>query len=486
MGGRRSDQLASLLCRNKGHDFGGRALGAGSLSIWTHHLDEFEFLPEYKKGRYVGPAAHFGAGLEQYMLFNYMSRHNVTFVGSGVRTIGANGGWFAHGGHGNLASFYGLGADQALELGVVTADGRFVIANEEKNTDLFFALRGGGPSTYGVVVSVTVKAYPPINITASTLSIAYNPPPDTNSRAQFAPITADTNLVDTSSRFWDAIGIVFRYKQFIVDHGGVDWDYLYPLGNGSFTYRTRITYPNTTASEAAALLQPLYSRLHETGFPFPLDPSTLLPTPYTTSTSSPPPSSNGLSRQRYRSRLLPRANWANDTLFAATMAALRDTVETGGYVLHSLALGPSEQVAGWPGRGSAVNPAWREAVLHAILVTQQPARAAVSARAAREEDARAQGFLAGWRAVSPGAGAYLNEGDPLEVGWQRSYFGRHYERLLEVKRGVDPCGVFWAATTVGSEAWEVRSADGYPGSQDGRLCRTGRVWEDEVGGEGGV
>jgi hypothetical protein len=43
--------------------------------------------------------------------------------------------------------------------------------------------------------------------------------------------------------------------------------------------------------------------------------------------------------------------------------------------------------------------------------------------------------------------------------------------------------VFWAATTVGSEVWEVRSPGGYPGRQDGRLCRTGRVWEDEVDGK---
>lgn len=413
------------------------------------------------------------------MLFNYMFRHNVTFVGSGWRTIGANGGWFAHGGHGNLASFYGLGADQALELGVVTANGRYVIANEEENTDLFFALRGGGPSTYGVVVSVTVKAYPPITLTTSTLSIACNPPPETNARAPLAPITPSTNIVNSTSRFWEAIGIFFRYKQFIVDHGGVDWDYLYPLGNGSFSYRVRVTYPNTTTAQAAALLQPLYDAFQLAGFSsFTLNRAELVPTPYSSSGSQPPPSS-GLSAQRYRSRLFPRANWADDALFSATMAAIRHSIEVGGYTFHGLALGASHSVAGWPGRTAAVNPAWRNAVLHAILATQQPAR--LSAQAARDEEARIQGFMQGWRDVSPGAGAYLSEGDPGEPEWQRSFYGAHYERLLAIKREVDPWGVFWATTTVGSEAWEVRSQDGYPGSQNGRLCRTGRVWEDEVG-----
>ncbi|KAK3900418.1 putative fad binding domain-protein [Staphylotrichum tortipilum] len=469
-----------LIIKNKGHDFGGRALGAGSLSIWTHHLDDFEFLPHYRKGRYSGPVAHFGAGLEQYMLFNYMSRYNITMVGSGVRTIGANGGWFAHGGHGNLASFYGLGADQALELGVVTANGRFVIANEEENTDLFFALRGGGPSTYGVVVSVTVKTYPPITLTSSTLSIACNPPADANARAQFSPISAATNLISDPSRFWDAIAIYFRYKQFIVDHGGVDWDYLYPLGNSSFTFRTSITFPNTTAAQAAALLAPLYTALQAAGFPITLNTTALTTTPYSTSSTQPPPSSNGLSPQRYRSRLLPRANWASDRLFAATMSALRGAVADGGYPLHTLAIGATNAVAGWPGRTGAVNPAWRDGIVHAILVTQQPAR--MAAADARAEEARAGKWTAGLRAVAPRAGAYLNEGDPGEMGWQRSFYGRHYERLLEVKRERDPWGVFWAATTVGGEAWEVRSVDGYPRSQrsqNGRLCRTGRVWEDE-------
>jgi FAD/FMN-containing dehydrogenase len=49
-------------------------------------------------------------------------------------------------GHSILASKYGLGADQVLSLQVVTADGNFVTADTGTNQDLFFALRGGGPS----------------------------------------------------------------------------------------------------------------------------------------------------------------------------------------------------------------------------------------------------------------------------------------------------------------------------------------------------
>lgn len=132
--------------RNTGHDFGGRSVGAGSLSVWTHHLKDFEFLPEYRMGPYKGMAVRYGSGLEAWELYNYMAEYNFSVPAAGGRTVGANGGWFALGGHGNLASFYGLGCDQALEIHAVTADGRYVVANPYENEDLFYALRGGGGS----------------------------------------------------------------------------------------------------------------------------------------------------------------------------------------------------------------------------------------------------------------------------------------------------------------------------------------------------
>jgi FAD/FMN-containing dehydrogenase len=56
------------------------------------------------------------------------------------------------GGHSPLSTLHGMAADQLLNLEVVTADGRFVTANAKENADLFWALRGGGGSTYGYVV----------------------------------------------------------------------------------------------------------------------------------------------------------------------------------------------------------------------------------------------------------------------------------------------------------------------------------------------
>ncbi len=102
-------------------------------------------MPEYNEGPYDDAAARVGAGLEAWELYSYMDKYNMTIVVPGGSTVGAYGGWFLGGGHSVLTSTYGLGSDQALSLQVVTADGRFVTADLNTNSDLFYALRGGGP-----------------------------------------------------------------------------------------------------------------------------------------------------------------------------------------------------------------------------------------------------------------------------------------------------------------------------------------------------
>lgn len=97
---------------------------------------------------YRGNAAHVAVGLEAWEVHSAMAQYNVTLVAPSFATVGAFGGFMAGGGHSTLVSYHGLGSDQVLSLNVVTADGSFVTASPAVNSDLFFALRGGGGSKF--------------------------------------------------------------------------------------------------------------------------------------------------------------------------------------------------------------------------------------------------------------------------------------------------------------------------------------------------
>jgi hypothetical protein len=77
-----------------------------------------------------------------------------------VGSVCLAGGWGQMAGIGPFSHIFGLGVDQWLEAKVVTPDGELRVANEVSNADLFWAIRGGGGGTFGVVVEATMKVYP--------------------------------------------------------------------------------------------------------------------------------------------------------------------------------------------------------------------------------------------------------------------------------------------------------------------------------------
>jgi FAD/FMN-containing dehydrogenase len=410
-------------------------------------------------GQYDGMAIQIAAGTESWELANRMTEYNITIIAPSSNTVGAAGGWLNGGGHCFITSLYGLGSDQVLSINVVTADGRLITADPFTNTDLFFALRGGAGSTFGIVTSVVMKAYPFINVTYTEVSFSFNPtPPPSNDTIPPGYYVKD---IET---FWKGTSSYYLFAKKIVDTGGIGFTYIYPLGNNTYSFRGRSFFPVKTLQEIFDFMQPLYDDLNSVGIETP----NVKPTPYAYNGPRTGVGDVPLNT-RYASRLFPRTHWEDPQLFDKSMAAIRQATEAA-YVFHGTLNGPSKEIAGWPGRESAVNPAWRVSVLHAMLLYKDTT-SVQTAQQARDAEADINRYVDVWRELTPGSGAYINEADPAEPNWQQSFFGDNYARLLDIKRARDPWGVFWALTTVGSEGWEVRTKDGYPHSENGRLCR---------------
>ena len=70
-----------LVIKNTGHDFLGKSLGAGSLSIWTHHLNDISFLPDYHGPGYQGAAMKVGAGVRLDEVYAAADRNDATVAG---------------------------------------------------------------------------------------------------------------------------------------------------------------------------------------------------------------------------------------------------------------------------------------------------------------------------------------------------------------------------------------------------------------------
>ncbi|KAI1777184.1 FAD-binding domain-containing protein [Hypoxylon cercidicola] len=451
-----------LVIKNTGHDLIGRSAGAGSLSIWTHWLKDFEFVPEYSVGEYKGMAARVGTGIESWEMFGHMSDHNMTAVVAGGYTVGAYGGWIQGGGHSALASKYGLGADQALSIQVVTADGSFVTADPTQNTDLFFALRGGGGSTFGIVTSLVVKAHPATTVLSAT--IAYSVGGGFN-----------VSVPGDIEKFWTGFDLYHEFGNKVVDNQGTacmsiftypsHYSYVSRLTNTTFSFTTDIELPDVSEEFLDEFVRPLVDDLEAVGLNVTYDP------PSPAGNWGPGAAGRGDTpgSTRFGSRLFPRENFVDPELFAATQLALRRSIEEG-YTFHGIHMVPTEEVAGYPGNNAA-NPAFRKTTMHADLFdfTQQRGLTPMAFTQAHDKLAAA---MDRWRAVSPGAGAYFNEADLEEPDWQQAFFGTNYPRLLSIKQERDPWGLFYAPVTVGSEEWTVVTEDGLP-TQNGRLCRVG-------------
>ena len=138
------DQGLEISVRGGGHNFGGAAVCEGGLMIDLSGMRQVT----------VDPAARgavCGGGATWAQLDGAAQAHGLAVVGGTISHTGI-GGLTLGGGFGWLTRKMGLSADNLLAAEVVTADGRILRASAEENSDLFWAIRGGG-GNFGVVTS---------------------------------------------------------------------------------------------------------------------------------------------------------------------------------------------------------------------------------------------------------------------------------------------------------------------------------------------
>ena len=242
----------SLVVKNTGHDFLGKSCGSGALSIWTHHLKSIRFRESVKWPSYSGPALELGAGVNVGELYEAARQFGVTAVAGECKGVGVAGGYIAGGGHSPMSSKYGLGSDQVLSVDVVLPNGRFVTASETQNTDLFFALRGGGGATFGVVTSVTVKAHPKMTFSGLTWTI-----------------TTGSDTANPDGVFWKAIYAYWRKFPEYASRQTYAYSMIFPRGplGAGYTWTMQPwTVPGMALVDFKAMVQPLFDEWRALGF----------------------------------------------------------------------------------------------------------------------------------------------------------------------------------------------------------------------------
>ena len=378
--------------------------------------------------------------------------------GGGCTSVGAAGGFLQGGGFGSWSKKYGTGAAGMLQARIVTADGRLLVANACQNQDLFWALRGGGGGTFGVVTEATLRTHPlpsHLGFVGGRISAKNDP--------------AFRELLEHFIAF---------YREHLLNENWGEQIHV----NSDNSLQMSMSFHSVSASEAESTWEPLLDWARQQPANYEVSAQFLEVPPqkmwddefiaqHVPSAIIRDPRPDQSQRQfwwagddgqvatywyAYQSRWIPA------TLFEPAQAEKLADILFRASRHWPLSLHFNKGLAGASedalkfGRETATHPAVYQAA--ALLIAgasddgypgvrgREPDRTEGARR--REQVSAAMRII---RAATPGAGSYVNETDYFEPDWQREFWGDNYPRLLQIKRKYDPERLFVCHHCVGSE-----------------------------------
>jgi hypothetical protein len=425
-------------------------------------------------------AVSLGAGARVREVYEFAYQHNAVVVGGSAEDVGIVG-WFTGGGHGPLTSRYGQGSDNVLQVTMVTPDGEVVTANECQNTDLFWAIRGGGGGTFGVITHFTMRAYPAPSAVAHRLEVIANEHEDDDGAAFWNTVAGVYALLPELKRQGFA-GNIFMDRPPLVPRRTLWWNMnLLSTESESLSAEDAIREAERALAPLMAYLDSQSAAVSYTStlafFPHwfqswnesvRTEPSVVAATGIAMASRLIPESvlvSNASSSSNLTSMESPLPNFPGQAQQPSSLASTLQTISESvtGFQAHLAIHNPSMPLTASELNRTSLPSYWRTTPLQFFTVTTYPDDATTEEERAVFESVR-NGVGRVLNELAPDTGAYFNEGDPYDPDWQKSYFGgrEHYEALRRVKENVDPQGILWCVACVGSEGWSL---------QDGRLCR---------------
>ncbi|KAI0045240.1 FAD-binding domain-containing protein [Auriscalpium vulgare] len=416
--------------KSSGHDYLGRSTEKNFLLLWTQYFKSITVSDAFiVNGQDHGSAVTVGSGVGLRELYRALTPYGKMVVGGTAVTVSAGGGYVQGGGHSAFSPLLGLASDNALEYQVVIANGAIVTANAHSHPDLFWALRGGGAGSWGVIISVTLRTHPTFDVTAHSATVLMS-----SSEQAGAVMAAHAERIFD----WDSV----RAGQYF---------FLYDLPATGIALSLWSLFLNLTGIDAHAQMAPFLGMARSLGATVANEAAVTRPFSEILELTGPDDVA-GMS-VILGSRLVPAAAYRDQP--ARIGAAYQKLLDQGaqGVLGHLVAGGRVTENAHID---SAVNPKWRTAKTHVVIVrgwndTETPAGVE---RIKHELTDVHMPVLVEMTGESQ-SGAYSNEADAREPNFRETFYGESYGRLKKVKDVYDSQGLFIVAAGVGSEEWDA-------------------------------